>query len=130
MSYHAPTHCPVCHHTMALTRLHCERCDTELTGRFAPCRFCSLEEKDKRFIEAFLRARGSIKEVERMLGVSYPTVKNMLETTLTALGWNETAAESVKRPCEPSQQQEILDQLAAGEINVSAALKKLKKEAE
>ena len=127
MTYHAPAHCPVCRHTMALTRLHCERCGTELTGRFAPCPFCGLDEKNKRFIEAFLRARGSIKEVERMLGVSYPTVKNMLETTLTALGWNEDTAES---PDEPSKRNEILEQLAAGEINVSAAVKKLKKESE
>lgn len=74
--YPAPTACPVCGAQMRVTHLKCDRCQTELTGNFAPCRFCALPEKDLRFIETFLRCRGSIKDVERALGVSYPTVRN------------------------------------------------------
>ena len=55
-------------------------------GEFSPCRFCSLEER-KQFVETFLRCRGSIKEVEKALGVSYPTVKNMLEARWPRWGW-------------------------------------------
>lgn len=118
LHYHAPSKCPVCAHTMELTRLHCETCGTELTGRFSHCRFCTLDEKHMSFIEAFLRCRGSIKDVEKSLGVSYPTVKGMMEAALTALGWNEQ-----ERP--PSVRDEILTKLANGEIDVASAMEKL-----
>ena len=88
-NYHAPAQCPVCGQTMEVTRLRCGHCGTELNGQFAPCRFCTLEEKHLQFVETFLRCRGSIKEVEKALGVSYPTVKNMLDAALTALNLDE-----------------------------------------
>lgn len=118
MDYHAPSNCPVCKSTMELTRLRCASCGTELSGSFAPCRFCALEEKHMAFVEAFLRCRGSIKEVEKALGVSYPTVKNMMEAALEALGWAQDA--------KPSGKDEILGKLANGEFDVTAALEKLK----
>ena len=88
-NFHAPAQCPVCGERMLVTKLRCPHCGTELSGEFAPCRFCRLEEKHLQFVETFLRCRGSIKEVERALGVSYPTVKNMLDAALTALGLDE-----------------------------------------
>ena len=88
-NFHAPAQCPVCGERMLVTKLRCSHCGTELSGEFAPCRFCRLEEKHLQFVETFLRCRGSIKEVERALGVSYPTVKNMLDAALTALGLDE-----------------------------------------
>ncbi len=118
MEYHAPAKCPVCKADMELTRLRCKSCGTELSGSFSPCRFCALEEKHMTFIEAFLRCRGSIKEVEKALGVSYPTVKNMLEAALTALGYAQSDA-------APSRKDEILTKLSSGELDVHAALEKL-----
>ena len=118
LEYHAPSKCPVCKSDMELMRLRCKSCGTELSGSFSPCRFCALEEKHMTFIEAFLRSRGSIKEVEKALGVSYPTVKNMLEAALTALGYAAGPA--------PSRKDEILAKLERGELDVSAALEKLK----
>ncbi len=120
MEYHAPAKCPVCKSDMELTRLRCKSCGTELSGSFSPCRFCALEEKHMTFIEAFLRCRGSIKEVEKALGVSYPTVKNMLEAALSALGYTQSDAPP------PSRKDEILSKLSSGELDVSAALEKLK----
>ena len=69
-NFHAPAQCPVCGERMLVTKLRCSHCGTELSGEFAPCRFCRLEEKHLQFVETFLRCRGSIKEVERALGVS------------------------------------------------------------
>ncbi len=120
MEYHAPSICPVCKSDMEITRLRCKSCSTELSGSFAPCRFCTLEERHMTLIEAFLRGRGSIKEVEKALGVSYPTVKNMLEAALTALGYAQAD------PKPPSRKDEILAKLERGEMDVSAALEKLK----
>ncbi len=115
-TYHAPNRCPVCGGSVEFTRINCAGCGTEMTGRFSLCRFCALEEKHLRFVETFLRCRGSIKDAERALGVSYPTVKGMLDAALAALG--------LDTPTQP-EPSDILEQLGAGEIDVETALKLL-----
>lgn len=122
-SFHAPSQCPVCGQGMEVTRLKCGNCGTELTGAFAPCRFCSLEEKHLQFVEVFLRCRGSIKEVEKALGVSYPTVKNMLDAALTALGFDEKPELRAVR--EEEEKADILARLSNREIDVDTAIEAL-----
>ncbi|MCL2740933.1 MAG: DUF2089 domain-containing protein, partial [Oscillospiraceae bacterium] len=78
--------CPACGERTAVTRIACDGCDTVIEGRFSLCEFCGLSLAQKEFLLAFLRSRGSIKDVEKSLGVSYPTVKNRLEDLLAALG--------------------------------------------
>ena len=121
--FHAPDQCPVCGADMVVTKLRCSHCGTELSGEFAPCRFCRLEDRHLRFVETFLRCRGSIKEVERALGVSYPTVKNMLDAALTALGLDEKPEQRVLR--EKEERSEILQRLSDGEIDVDTAIEAL-----
>ncbi len=121
--YHAPSQCPVCGQTMEVTKLRCSHCGTELNGEFSPCRFCKLEEKHLQFVETFLRCRGSIKEVERALGVSYPTVKNMLDAALNALGLDEKPELRTLR--EKEERAEILQRLSTGEIDVDTAIEAL-----
>ena len=122
-NFHAPAQCPVCGERMLVTKLRCSHCGTELSGEFAPCRFCRLEEKHLQFVETFLRCRGSIKEVERALGVSYPTVKNMLDAALTALGLDEKPELRALR--EKEERAEILQRLSDGEIGVDTAIEAL-----
>lgn len=122
-NFHAPAQCPVCGERMLVTKLRCSHCGTELSGEFAPCRFCRLEEKHLQFVETFLRCRGSIKEVERALGVSYPTVKNMLDAALTALGLDEKPELRALR--EKEERAEILQRLSDGEIDVNTAIEAL-----
>ena len=122
-NFHAPAQCPVCGERMLVTKLRCSHCGTELSGEFAPCRFCRLEEKHLQFVETFLRCRGSIKEVERALGVSYPTVKNMLDAALTALGLDEKRELRALR--EKEERAEILQRLSDGENDVDTAIEAL-----
>lgn len=122
-NFHAPAQCPVCGERMLVTKLRCSHCGTELSGEFAPCRFCRLEEKHLQFVETFLRCLGSIKEVERALGVSYPTVKNMLDAALTALGLDEKPELRALR--EKEERAEILQRLSDGEIDVDTAIEAL-----
>ena len=122
-NFHAPAQCQVCGERMLVTKLRCSHCGTELSGEFAPCRFCRLEEKHLQFVETFLRCRGSIKEVERALGVSYPTVKNMLDAALTALGLDEKPELRALR--EKEERAEILQRLSDGEIDVDTAIEAL-----
>lgn len=122
-TFHAPAQCPVCGESMVVTKLRCSHCGTELSGEFSPCRFCRLEEKHLQFVETFLRCRGSIKEVERALGVSYPTVKNMLDAALSALGLDEKPELRALR--EKEERSEILQRLSNGEIGVDTAIEEL-----
>lgn len=131
MQYHAPSNCPVCGSTMQLTRLHCDKCNTELSGSFEPCRFCRLEEKHMHFVETFLRCRGSIKEMEKALGVSYPTVRNMMDAALAALGLDDRDGAAQSK--QDSERERIIDKLARKEVTVeeaTALLRELKDEDE
>ncbi|MCL1816320.1 MAG: DUF2089 domain-containing protein [Clostridiales bacterium] len=122
MLYHAPSACPVCGQTLEVTRLRCRHCGSELTGQFAPCRFCLLEDKQLQFVETFLRCKGSIKEVEKALGVSYPTVRNMLESALKALELGEKDNVSPAQNLREAAKQDILDRLSRGELVAEEAI--------
>ena len=76
----------------------------------------------ERFIEIFIKCRGNIKEVERELGISYPTVKSRLEDAANALGYG---MQSYDDP-ENERRMEILDMLEKGLISVEEALELLK----
>ena len=122
-NYRAPAQCPVCGGSMKITRLQCGHCGTEINGAFSPCRFCTLEEKHLQFVETFLRCRGSIKEVEKALGISYPTVKNMLDNALAALGLDEKPELRAVR--QEEERSKILARLAQKEIDVDTAIEAL-----
>jgi hypothetical protein len=78
--------CPVCDHRLEVTRLHCAECDTTIEGRFSVGRFGRLSREQLGLLETFLRARGNLRDLERELGISYPTVRNRLEALIRALG--------------------------------------------
>jgi hypothetical protein len=106
----------VCGEVLAVTRLQCPGCATELSGEFASCEFCALPAEQRDLLRVFLSSRGNLKEIERHLGVSYPTARARVAELLTALGL--TAA-------TPDPQIELLESLARGEIGVDEALKRL-----
>ncbi len=119
-----PGKCPVCGETMEVTRLHCPSCDSRLEGRFEMCRFCALAPEQKAFIEVFIRCRGNIKEVERELGISYPTVRGRLDAVIAALGYRveDSPDESIGR-----RRREILASVQRGDISAEEAAKLLRK---
>ena len=124
MRRQAPGLCPVCGDKMHVTKLSCHRCETKLEGDFEPCRFCSLTHEQKSFLEVFVKNRGNIKEVERELGISYPTVRSRLENALEAMGYRlDTVAD---REETASKRKEILDALARGELTSEDAVKMLR----
>lgn len=116
------TECPVCDSSLAVTELHCRECGTTLRGGFAPsrCPFCALPEEQLRFLELFLRCRGNMRDVERTLGLSYPTVRARLDALLTRLGYTAVA------PVDTAEQRrEILDALNAGHLSPDEAIAQL-----
>ncbi|MFT3860619.1 DUF2089 domain-containing protein [Micropruina sp.] len=78
--------CPVCGDELVTSRLGCPGCGTELSGRFARCDFCALDAKELELLQVFLSSRGNLREVEKHLGVSYPTARARFTDLLVKLG--------------------------------------------
>ena len=116
---HAPRDCPVCGERLALTRLSCQDCGTELSGIFGACDFCALGEEDREVLRVFLSSRGNMKDVERHLGVSYPTARSRFDALLGRLGL-APAPEPAPEPGR-ADRIEALEKLARGEIDIDAA---------
>jgi hypothetical protein len=86
MSHDAIATCPICSGELAVTRLHCRSCGTTLEGDFNVGRFSRLSREQFALLESFLRSKGNLKEMERELGISYPTVRARVDALLRALG--------------------------------------------
>src|SRR5579872_4644294 len=82
-----PPQCPVCEGDLVVTQLRCTNCGTEVNGTFALSRLSALREPHASLLEMFLRLRGNVKDMERELGLSYPTVRARLEEALVAAGF-------------------------------------------
>jgi hypothetical protein len=85
-----------------------------IEGAFAPPPLARLPAEDQVFVAAFLRSHGSIKEMEQVFGVSYPTIKARLTRIATSLDFVETS------PAPPRSS--VLDQLARGDITAEQAI--------
>ncbi len=116
--YNAPGRCPVCDSQLYITSLCCENCNTEIHGEFKPCEFCRLDDEMRLFLLTFVRNRGNIKEVEKELDISYPTVRSRLDKVIELLTpeAEDNNSEEIAR-----QRRAILAQLDRGEINAEAA---------
>ncbi|HUZ86474.1 MAG TPA: DUF2089 domain-containing protein [Candidatus Baltobacterales bacterium] len=114
-----PSSCPVCNHRLATTRLTCPECSTELSGAFTSCEFCVLTDEDRDVLRVFLASRGNMKELERHLGVSYPTARARFDALLAKIGID-------RAPTTPSLSRvELMEQVARGEMDVDEALNRL-----
>jgi hypothetical protein len=78
--------CPVCAHELSVTRLRCRECGTTLEGDFSVGRFGRISREQLTLLESFLRSRGNLREMERELGISYPTVRGRVEALVRAIG--------------------------------------------
>jgi len=120
-AYTILTKCPVCGDNLEVTDLHCNQCSTHYEGHFKLDKFNYLTKEQKSFIEVFLRCRGNIREVEKELNISYPTVRGKLDDVIQSLGYTVNDPGNV-----PVNKKEILDQLSKGEITYEDAVKLMK----
>jgi len=121
--------CPVCEGELAITRLHCRSCGTALEGEFGVGRFGRLSREQLGLLESFLRSRGNLKDLERELGISYPTVRGRIEALLRALGLADGDEATTEEPIESDDAEKrraILDQLARREISAEDAAEALR----
>jgi hypothetical protein len=113
--------CPVCAGELGVTRLRCRSCATTLEGDFTVGRFGRLDRDQLTLLESFLRARGNLREMERELGISYPTVRSRVEALVRSLGFGPRSDDE-DAPVEAAATREsILERLARHEISAEEA---------
>lgn len=121
MTYKVITNCPVCTETLKITKLECTHCHTTIENEFEFSKLASLSGDHLHFVEVFLICRGNIKEVEKELGISYPTVRAKLADIISALGY-------VQKKKNEVNEKKIVAMLENGEITSEEAIKLLKPE--
>ncbi len=111
--------CPVCNNKMHVVNLHCNNCNTGVSGEFELDKFSYLSKEEKYFIEVFIKKRGNIKEIEKELGISYPTVRRNLDQVIEALGYLVEKEEPTNKERD---REKILERLSKGEISAGEAM--------
>jgi hypothetical protein len=118
--------CPACGGDMLVHSMGCNRCETEVHGRFSTTVFDRLTPDNLAFIEVFVRLRGNIKEMERELGIPYNAVRNRLDEAIRELGFDTESPKISPSPAqEDPRRKEILQRLERGEIDSQTAVAEL-----
>ena len=108
-----PADCPLCGGEVRITQIRCDCCSSEINSTFVTGPLGKLPAESQKFIAVFLRHRGNIKQVEKEIGISYPTINKMLEGINRLLGAEQTQI--------PPSRKEILDAIEKGEMSVKDA---------
>ena len=109
--------CANCEKQMSVERMHCVDCGVSLEGQFDIPPLATLSQDDQIFVTAFVRYHGSIKKMEELFEISYPTVKNRL---------NAIGSQLDKSYQAPSANAVVLEMLSRGELSVEEALERMR----
>jgi len=115
--------CPACGGPLEVVRTRCERCDIAVEGHFRMLEFNRLAAPHLELLRLFIRSRGNLKEMGRIVGVSYPTIRARFEELLAALGYE---AEPLHEDAS-EERRTVLDALEQGEITAVEAAERLRK---
>jgi len=99
-----------------VTGCGCRECGTGISGQFRMCSYCGLNDDELEMLRVFLVSRGNMRELERHLGVSYPTTRQRFGDLLAKLGFEDPAAAGRK-----ADRDKVLADLAAGRLTVDEA---------
>jgi hypothetical protein len=112
--------CPVCESGLAVSELTCESCGTSVRGRFRVPDLSRLPDDVYQFMLVFIKNRGVIRDVEKELGISYPTVRSRLDALLAALGFGEQVGKASSN--------QVIEMLERGEVTPEEAEQMLRGE--
>jgi hypothetical protein len=121
-----PSKDPISGGEFVVSELTCKASGIVLRGEFEVPRMARLDAEQTRFLETFLRCRGTITEVEREMGISYPTVRARLDALLDALGLVPVKESKAQRERNAEAKRAVLEQLEKGEITAEEAKKRLR----
>ncbi|MDI3317600.1 MAG: DUF2089 domain-containing protein [Bacillota bacterium] len=119
-----PGGCPNCGGPLEIREVVCRACDTVIRSHYEPSGFDRLDPDRRRFALLFLRAAGNLREMERLLGVSYPTVRKKLDEVIEALGGPVTAERDGDADAE---RRRLLEEVRRGELGVEQALAQIER---
>lgn len=121
--------CPTCGGPLTITEVRCQRCATEVRSQYQPCPFCRLSPEQMNFILLFIQNRGNQTDLEKALGVSYPTIRGKLDEIIRLV----TASPAAVAPLSPTpptpaadRRREILSQIAGGKMGAMEGLAALR----
>jgi hypothetical protein len=120
--------CPACGGQVIITECRCSECKLEMRGEFQLNSFSQLSEDQLTFIRVFLAARGNLTETEKILGISYPTIRNKLDEINNALektDGKKLEGVTTTEPIFEDQRQAILRKVAKGKLSAFEALRML-----
>jgi hypothetical protein len=129
--------CPACGGIIVVTECKCTNCQLLMRGEFGTGELSSLSDNQMTFVKVFLRARGNLTEVEKLLGISYPTIRNKLDeingtldradATLAVNPSQSAVSTETVLSITDQARREILRQVASGELTAADALQNIKK---
>ncbi|MCY4127729.1 MAG: DUF2089 domain-containing protein [Gammaproteobacteria bacterium] len=114
--------CPNCDRGMSVARVECADCDVAMEGSFDISPLARLSAADQLFVTVFLRVHGSLKAMEKVFGISYPTVKNRLASISSQL----PRVQGLDAESSSKSDPELLDKLESGDLSVSEVLDRLR----
>jgi hypothetical protein len=121
MAKSVATQCPICSGELVISRLSCVNCQSRIETEISFSSLMRLPEDLRDFVVIFLRCRGNIREMEKELGISYPTVCKRLDLVNEHLAGKPAPARSRRL-----NRNEILEQLEQGKITAKEAADLLK----
>ncbi|MDD4224661.1 MAG: DUF2089 domain-containing protein [Candidatus Cloacimonetes bacterium] len=107
------TSCPICKHALEIRELHCPACEVSYRGSFSQSWLGALDPRQLEFVKLFIIVQGNIKEMEKHLGISYPTVKSRLAEIIRLIVSESPSVEDFG---------DILSDLEQGFISVEEAI--------
>jgi hypothetical protein len=111
--------CPICKEQLMISELSCLNCNVKIHGNFIIPNLLILDDNMMTFLKIFLIARGNIKEAERQLNISYPTVKKKLDELINILGLeSQKFAKDINK---------MLDDLEDNKINIEEIIRQTKR---
>ena len=116
------TRCPYCFAQMAVKTLLCQTCSTEVKSDFGSPKFLELSPDQQKFAIEFILASGSLKEMSKILDVSYPTVRAKLDRIIECLGG--------EKPSDEERRAAILDAVEEKKISTQEASRLLSQQSE
>lgn len=107
------TSCPICKQELAVRELYCPACEVSYRGNISQSWLGGLNTRQLEFVKLFIIVQGNIKEMEKRLGISYPTVKNRLAEIISVIASESPSDEDFS---------DILSDLDQGFISVEEAI--------
>ena len=118
--------CPVCGENLIVARYHCESCDITIEGRFENNAFPGLTGQQIEFVKTFVRCEGKINRMEDELDLSYPSIRNLLQDVIRAMGYEP--GKDVSPEISEEKRRSVLDDLDSGKISADDATRLLRGE--